>query len=255
MLDGMKIATQGMLAMMAKQEVIANNLANVGTAGFQKDTMLVSSFNDVLKKEMAFRGSDEEGGYFQAGGAAEAKGELFYRNATMFSQGSLKETGNSFDLALDDNGKGFFTIQSQEGLKFTRNGSFRLSPSGHIVTQDGSLLVGQKGPINVRGQSFSVSNEGIVSVDGREVDRLLITTFDNRNGLTKVGDNNFVAAGAGSVSSDFRVKQGFLEMSNVNVVKEMVDMLSIMRAYEANQKILHAEDQVLGKASEIGKVR
>jgi len=254
MLEGMKMANQGMLAMMAKQEVIANNLANVGTAGFQKDTMLVSSFSDVLNKEMALQGLEEKG-YYQAGGGMEAHGALFFRSATMYSQGSLKETGNAFDIALDDNGKGFFTIQTKEGIKFTRNGAFRLSTSGHLVTQDGSFLLGHKGPIQVKGDNFSINNEGIVSVDGKEIDRLLITTFDDKSVLTKVGDNNFIAASGGRVSSDYRIKQGFLEMSNVNAVKEMVDMLSIMRAYEANQKILQAEDQILGKANEIGKLR
>lgn len=251
MLDGMKMATQGMLAMSAKQDVIANNLANVGTAGFRKDTFLVSSFSQVLDKAVSVND-----GYMQAGGELETNTGFAPGTATYFSQGSLKETGNNFDLALDDNGKGFFTVQTQEGIKFTRNGSFRLSSSGYLVTQDGSFVLGQHGPIKLAGDSFAVTNDGAVKVNEKDVDRLLITTFADTRGLQKQGDTNFVSRGGATPAKDFFIKQGYLEMANVNAVKEMVDMMTVMRTYEANQKVLQSQDQMLGKsANEIGKLR
>jgi len=251
MLDGMKMATQGMLAMMAKQDIIANNLANVGTSGYRKDILTVSSFSDVLNQEMA-----NEGGFVQAGGSEmTSEAMLMTSSATSTAQGALKETGNTFDLALDDNGKGLFSIQSRDGIKYTRTGSFRLSTDGHIVTADGSFLLGQKGALKVNGSNFAVSNEGVVSVDGKEIDKLLVTTFDENKGMSKAGDNNFVASTGGRISTESRVKQGYLEMSNVNAVKEMVDMMTVMRAYEANQKVLQAEDHMLQKSNEVGKVR
>lgn len=256
MLEGMRMATQGMLAMMAKQDVVANNLANVGTTGYRKDTLLVSSFSDVLNREMGFTGTDTQGGYMPVGGGIESTGMLFTQTATHYAQGSLKATDNNFDLALDDNGKGFFTIQSPEGIKFTRNGAFRLSTTGYLITADGSFVLGQKGPIKVKGSNFEVTNEGVVKIEGKEVDRLLITSFTDTRVLQKVGDANFVASSGGAVSGDYRIKQGYLEMANVNAVKEMVDMMTIMRAYEANQKILQTQDQMLAKSTnEVGKVR
>ncbi|MCL5774046.1 MAG: flagellar hook-basal body protein [Firmicutes bacterium] len=256
MLEGMKMATQGMLAMMAKQDVVANNLANVGTTGYRKDTLLVSSFNDVLNKEMGFTGTDTQGGYMPVGGGIESSGGLFTQTATHYAQGSLKATDNNFDLALDDNGKGFFTIQSPDGIKFTRNGAFRLSTTGYLITADGSFVLGQKGPIKVKGTDFKVNNDGEVIVGDKGIDKLLITSFADTRVLQKVGAANFVASSGGAVSGDCKIQQGYLEMANVNAVKEMVDMMTIMRAYEANQKILQTQDQMLGKSTnEVGRVK
>ena len=251
MLDGMTMATQGMVNMSLRQDVIANNLANVGTAGFRKDDLMVSSFSKVMKHQLG-----KEAGFMQCGEGVDSDGALYSTNITHQAQGSLKETGNTFDLALDDNGAGFFTIQTPEGIKFSRNGSFRLSTSGYLVTQDGSFVMGHKGPIKMSGNNFTVNNEGVISVDGQEMDKLLITTFDDRKGLSKSGDNNFTASSGARVFTGFQLKQGFIEMSNVNAIKEMVDMITVMRAFEANQKVLQAQAQALQKStSEVGRVK
>ncbi|MCD6310235.1 MAG: flagellar basal-body rod protein FlgF [Candidatus Eremiobacteraeota bacterium] len=256
MLDGMKMAAQGMIASMAHQDIIANNLANVGTAGFRKEKFTVSSFTDVLNKELANVNPTQAQGFIQAGGGIDTVGMLFHSSSTSYAQGALKQTGNSFDLALDDNGKGFFTVQTPDGIRYTRNGSFRLSTTGHIITADGSFLLGHNGPIRVQGSNFEVNNEGVVSVDGKEIDRLLITTFDDQKSLVKEGDSNFIAKSGGKVETNARVLQGYLEMANVNAIREMVDMITVMRAYEANQQVLKAQNKMLGKATnEIGRVR
>ena len=255
MLDGMKRAAQGMISMMQNQEIISSNLANVGTAGFRKDKAQVTSFSEVLEKEMA-EAKMVKPEFWQAGGGLDTVGMLFTSSATSFAQGALKQTGNNFDLALDDNGKGFFTIQTPEGIRYTRNGSFKLSTTGNLVTSDGSFVMGHKGPIKVSGTNFEVTNEGAVLVNGEQIDQLLITTFDDPGKLRKIGANYFVSPTSGKVSADSRVKQGFLEMSNVNAIKEMVDMITVMRAYEANQKVLQTEDQMLGRATgEVGRIR
>jgi len=254
MLDGMKMAAQGMMAMMAQQDVIANNLANVGTAGFRKDSLSVSSFSQVLNRQVGMFGP-EEPGYMQAGGNFNATGGLVYNNATSFAQGSLKETGNSMDLALDDNGKGFFCVQGADGVQFTRNGAFRLNAAGYLVSQDGSYLLGQRGPIQVKGTSFVVTADGKVKVDGNVIDQILVATFDDQANLAKQGDSNFLAAAGGRISTDFQMKQGYLEMSNVNAIQEMVNMMSVMQAYEAGQKLLQSQDRIMGKAAELGRLR
>lgn len=254
MLDGMKMATQGMMAMMAQQDVIANNLANVGTAGFRRDTLAVSSFSQVLNRQMGMFGP-EQPGYMQAGGAVNATGGLTYSPATTYAQGSLKETGNTFDLALDDNGKGFFCVQTPEGVRFTRNGAFRRDATGHLVAQDGSPLLGRNGAITVAGDSLEVKPNGEVWAGGKLVDQILVATFDDKAALSKEGSTNFLAAAGGKLTNEFQIKQGFLEMSNVNAIQEMVNMMSVMQAYEAGQKLLQAQDKVLAKAVDLGRVR
>jgi flagellar basal-body rod protein FlgG len=248
MMQGMKMATQGMMSLQQQQEVLSNNLANVGTAGFRKDVMEVSSFSQVLDTQM------EQAGYMPVSGGMDIQGMLSVSTHTSNAQGALKMTGSSFDMALDDNGKGFFTVQSGNGIRFTRNGSFRLSTDGYLVSQDGSRVMGNKGPIRLDGKEFQVNDRGVISVNGREVDRFLITEFSDPKFLKKDGTNNFVGQEGFRVSNDFSVKQGYLEMANVNVVKEMVDMMQVMKAFEANQKVLQAQDNVLKKSvNEVGK--
>lgn len=261
MYDGIKKATIGMEAMNLKQDVILNNLSNVGTAGYRKENMIFSSFSEVMEKEMTFNPNPmkKSSDYMQASIGVESDGKLYHKTGTSFSQGSLKNTGNSFDLALDDDGRGFFTIKTEKGLMFTRAGSFRLDNQGYLVTQDGSFVMGHKGKIRPGGTNFEVTNEGMIKVDGKETDRLLITEFNDKianRGLMHDGSNNFAAYGGGRIATQSNVKQGFLEMANVNAVQSMIDLMTIMRAYEANQRTLQAEDKMIQKTTnETGKVR
>lgn len=260
MLEGMKMATMGMMTMQEQQEVISNNLANVGTAGFRKDVMDVQSFSAVFNSEMKKVGHVDlpgkaKGGFLQVGGGIESSGALYTQTRTSYAQGALKLTSNQFDMALDDNGKGFFTVQGKDGIMFSRNGSFRLSTDGYLVTQDGSRVLGQNGPIKINGTDFQVTNEGVIKQGDKVIDKFLITEFDDPSSLAKHGESYHQAQGGFHISNNFSVKQGYLEMSNVNAVKEMVDMMRIMKAYEANSKVLQAEDGALRKSvNEVGKI-
>ncbi|MDQ7823762.1 MAG: flagellar hook-basal body complex protein [Candidatus Eremiobacteraeota bacterium] len=261
MYDGIKKATLGMQAMNQKQDVILNNLANVGTTGYRRENMTFSSFSEVMEKEMTFNPSPtkKSSEYQQAGIGVESDGMLYQRTLTSFSQGSLKNTGNTLDLALDDDGRGFFTIKTDKGLAFSRGGSFRIDNQGYLCTQDGSFVMGHKGKIQLGGSSVGVTNEGMIKVDGKEVDKLLVTEFNDKmanRGLMHSGDNNFQANAGGRIATNSHVKQGFLEMANVNAVQSMIELMTIMRAYEANQKTLQAEDKMIQKTvNETGKVR
>lgn len=256
MLDGMKMAAQGMMTMSAKQDIITNNLANVGTAGYRKESIAITSFTEILDREVGADGMNQSSYEIHGAPGMETHGSLASSSVTHSSQGSLKETGNPFDMALDDNGRGFFTIQSPDGIKFTRAGSFRLSTSGYLVTTDGSFVLGHRGPMKLSGSNFQVSNDGVVSCDGKPVDRLLVTVFDDSRQLKRAGDSNFVAQGGVRATTDFQLKQGYVEQANVNAINEMVDMMMVMRNYEANQKVLQAHDQRLQKTvNELGRVR
>ncbi len=257
MLDGMKVATEGLRTMSAKQDIITNNLANAGTAGFRKEGLVVSSFTEILDRQMSSSGFQQAGGEISVTDGMQTRGNLVHSSATHTGQGALKETGNPFDLALDDNGQGFFTIQTERGIEFTRSGEFRLSTSGYLVTGDGSLVMGHKGPIKVDGTDFKVNNQGIISVDDKAIDRLLVTRFEDTSGLKRSGSTGFVAdKPTVRATTDFQLKQGYLEQANVNALTEMVGLMEVMRNYEANQKALQAHDSRLQKAvNELGRVR
>ena len=256
MLDGFKSATQGMMAMSVKQDIIANNLANASTAGFRKEGVVISSFTEILDREVS-NGMHKAGGEAMLQRDVQIKGTLHHSSQTHLSQGALKETGNNLDLALDDNGKGFFTIKTDRGIEFTRNGSFRLSTDGHLVTAEGHKLMGHRGPIKATGTDFKVSDNGVVSVNGKEVDRVLVSVFEDTEDLKRAGGTAFAAATPRvRASTDFKIKQGYKEMSNVNALQEMVGLMEVMRNFEANQKALAAHDSRLQKAvSELGRVR
>lgn len=265
MMDGMKMATQGMLSMSLKQDLIANNLANVSTAGYKKESIGFTSFTEVMNREMgAINGPVQQTGYMEKVGGMDVDGGLYASSATHFSQGSLKETGDPFTLALDDNGRNFFVVKGNDGeVRFTRNGSFRLDSQGHVRTSDGSMLMGVDGsgnkvPIKVaEGKSFVVDADGTVKIDNKPAYKLLVAGVPDTKSLHKKGEAMFQYQGTDiRYGTDFRVNQGYIEMSNVNVVKEMVEMMSVMRTFEANQKLLQTEDQMLRKAAnETGKVR
>lgn len=262
MYEGMKMANQGMMAMQQQQEIISNNLANVGTAGYRREVMDVQSFSEVIEQQMKKVGcpdlpGQEKSGFMQVSGGMDMQGMLMTSSRTSFAQGALKNTGNLFDMALDDNGKGFFATKGNDGsVKFTRNGSFKLGTDGYLVSADGSKVLGRKGPIKLEGEDFQVTNEGVVKVGEKEIDRFLVVEFNSNEEVKKYGENNFQAGDTSGfkVSNDFQVKQGFLEMSNVNAVSEMVEMMKTMRAFEANQKLIGTQDQALRKINEVGKV-
>lgn len=252
---GMEHAVQGMIAMRAKQEVIANNLANANTVGFQKDGLVVGSFAELLQGEMGYsREWMHQAGFVPAGGTKNGDPGVFYKTYTHFAQGTLKDTGHPFDLAIE--GDGFFSIQTPYGIRYTRNGSFGLNGAGFLVTKDGSLVMGNKGAIKIKGSDFNIKESGAVFVDGSEIDKLRMVRFPDLRFLKKTGDNYYMADASGEPVPNSKVRQGFLEGANINAVREMVEMLAAMRSFEANQKLLQAEDQMLQKSvNETGRVR
>lgn len=252
MLDGMRMATEGMMQMSMKQDMVTNNLANVGTLGFRKESLVVESFSEVMARES--QGKSE----VSTTGGLENHARFNQYSQTHMGQGALKETGNPFDLAIaDESGKGFFTIQTPRGIEFTRGGAFHLSTSGHLVTADGSFVLGHKGPIKVNGSDFKVSDNGVVQVDGKDVDKLLISQFEDPKALKRQGSSSFaVETNSAVATTNFTVKQGYTEQANFNALTEMVDLMQTMRNFEANQKALQSHDQRLQKAvNELGRVR
>jgi flagellar basal-body rod protein FlgG len=201
-------------------DTIANNLANSSTPGF--------------KVENFYPGAPD--------GAAAQEGPIpaASRVITDYSQGLLRQTGNVLDLAIE--GEGFFTIQTKEGTEYTRKGSFTLDREGRIVTLAGGLVMGEKGPITVSSQNLTIDPAGKIMADGAPVGRLNIVRFDNPQALARTKEGMFRddgGAGAKRVEKP-EVKSNFLEMSNVNVFREMVGMIDVQRSFESYQKIIQS---------------
>ncbi|KAB3526664.1 flagellar hook-basal body protein [Alkaliphilus serpentinus] len=177
--------------------------------------------------------------------------------ATDFSQGSMEQTGNSLDLALK--GDGFFKVLTPEGEElYTRNGSFTLNANGEIITAEGLFLAGQWGSILAQDGSFQVTESGEILINGEVVDQIDILEIDNIKDLRKRGEGYFYPEEGVEIQATAftgEVLQGFLEASNVNPIREMVDMISIYRTYESNQKVVRSYDELLQKAvNDIGRL-
>ncbi|HOM03551.1 MAG TPA: flagellar hook-basal body complex protein [Acetivibrio sp.] len=259
MIRGLYTSGWSMLANSKQMDVVSNNLANVNTTAYKKDTVILESFPDALVRRIndSHSSSNPSGrlGYVQLGNDV---GEVF----TYYNQGQLQKTDNSLDMAISNCDTAFFTVAvpAENGAfreYYTRDGSFALNAYGQLVTKEGYLVMGQNGVITLNSENFSVSDDGTIVENGQAVDRLLIRNFTDTATLRKVG-SNLVQRSENTEEQEFDgvVRQGYLEQSNVNSINEMINMITIMRSYEANQKILQAQDETLQKAvNEIGVVR
>lgn len=274
MIRGLYTGASGMMAQMHRMDALANNLANVDVTGYKKDTSISKAFPEMLIRRMS-----EDGLYkfpFGSMDTAPIVGTLgtgveYNETFTIFSQGALKQTENPFDMALD--GEGFFTVSVDGRERYTRNGSFLLNDEGTLVTKDGHPVLGLNGEINIKKNNFVIDEKGnvyqnaafsddphrLVSIMENEwqdlelVDILRISDFARDRYLKKEGNSfwksTFESGEAFQIQlgSETKVIQGFLEGSNVNPVTEMVKMIEINRAYEANQKVIQTQDSLTGR--------
>ncbi len=176
---------------------------------------------------------------------------------TDFSQGTPEETGNSLDIALQ--GNGFFKVLTPRGEMYTRNGNFTVNSNGEIITAEGYFLSGQFGSILAEGRDFTINEAGELILDNEVIDAIEIVDITNLSVLRKYGEGYFeMAEGTELETQAFngKVLQGFLESSNVNTIKEMVEMINSYRNYESNQKIVKAYDDILQRAvNDIGVLK
>ncbi len=274
MIRGLYTGASGMIARMHDMDAISNNLANVDLTGYKRDTTVHKAFPELLLRRMnddgVFKippGSVDQAPVIGTVGTGVEYNESF----TVFSQGAMKQTENPFDLALE--GKGFFSIDTPNGERYTRNGSFHISPEGLLVTKQGLPVLGENGPIELKKNNFIVDQQGrvwqnstfaddperLVSLEENQwenielVDQLKLVDFPRDRYLKKQGDSLWLNDRFSGdprrvgVEDGLQVRQGFIEGSNVNPVQEMVRMIEVNRAYEANQKVIQAHDQMTDK--------
>lgn len=244
MVNGLYTASRGMSNILAKQDVHAQNLANAGTNGF-KLGRLVNSAEVII-------GRNEEGELRQR--EQQDPSEL----RTSFSQGPMINTGNNFDLALSNSG--FFTVEGEQGPRYTRNGGLSVNAYGELVTLTGRRMLDDSGaPILIKGDTVRFAEDGGVFVDGRRSGTLGIVDFPDKTKLRYGEDglfgNSDPAGNPASPPVSIQLTSGFLEGSNVDSVSTMVNMIADFRNYEADQKAFHAVDETLRKAvNEVGRV-
>jgi flagellar basal-body rod protein FlgG len=174
---------------------------------------------------------------------------------TDFVQGNLEGTQRLTDLALQ--GSGFFVVSTPNGQRYTRDGSFTVNSQGYLTNNDGHYLMGTNGRVHVGEGKFSVDDQGNVTVDGSVVNKIRVVDFNDPNGLRKEGNNLYYNFSGQNVLTpkETVVKQGFIENSNADISREMVDMMEVSRTYETNQRMIKMLDESLGKTvNEVGRV-
>ncbi len=252
MLRSLYIAGTGMIVQREKMNVLTNNIANSETSGYKKDQLLSRSFKDVLINEIDNKNVINMSGTI----GNQNYGTHIDEIVVDYTQGSFEETFRLTDLAVS--GPGFFVISTPNGDRYTRDGSFSLDSQGNLVNSDGYYLQGTGGgKINVGDGSFGVDEQGNVVVDGAVTGKIRLVRFNNLEGLRKEGNNLYSNATNQRIFEDNEstLKQGKLEVSNVDVTQEMVDMMNISRNYQMNQKMVTMIDQTLEKSvNQVGRV-
>lgn len=260
MIRSLWISQTGLDAQQTKMDVIANNLANVSTNGFKRSRAV---FQDLLYQNIRQPGAQSSQQTQLPSGMQLGTGVKPVATERIFTQGNLSQTGNKTDIAIQ--GNGFFHVLMPDGSSaYTRDGSFQISSQGQLVTAEGYALQPAI-TIPANAQSLTVGSDGTVSVtlpnstSTTQVGSIQVTSFVNPAGLMAIGGNSYVetaASGAANTGSPGTngagtLSQGFVETSNVNVVEELVNMISTQRAYEINSKAITTSDQMLQKISQM----
>jgi len=282
LIRGLYTAGAGMMVQMAKQDVVANNIANVNTSGYKKDNVLCQSFPSMLISRLG------ESQYDSLGQekilppvviGPLGTGAVVKDIVTDHSSGTLKFTGNSTDLAISNEGfylngsvienadqrisESYFVVQTPQGERFTRDGSFKINQEGILQTNQGAPVLSSEDEVisilNDDGHvadDFTVDKNGVILVNNQEIARLKIVNFAEQRNLEKEGAWMRAKAGEYTVVENPGIMQGYLEMSNANAVSEMVTLISVVRAYESCQKVVQAEDELMSVAiDQVGSVK
>lgn len=257
MVKGLYTAYTGMLNQQNKMDVISNNLANAAVTGYKKEGSTSQAFDTVL----AYKIRDRSIGVHAQRIGGMNLGVKIGENYTDYSQGPFKNTDNTYDLAIS--GNGFFCVQftNKAGVtstKYTRDGSFTLNVDGYMVTKDGDYLLDTNGR-RIRLDPLSTSRideSGAIFQNDRIVARIGLQDFEDYNYLEHYGENYYQPVnGYRFKEADGQIIEGYLEASNVQVVQEMVEMISVTRTYESNQKVIQTIDSTLDKAvNQLGSV-
>ena len=259
MMRALYTAATGMQAQQLNMDVVSNNLANVNTTGFKRSR---ADFQDLLYQEIRPAGTTVAQGAQRPVGLEVGLGVQPGTTETMFDQGVFQNTGNQLDVAIE--GNGFYKVGLPDGsFGYSRDGAFKMDSQGKLVNSDGYAIQPEI-TIPANATNIAVGKDGTVSVTtpGQQpttVGKLTLTTFANPAGLQHLGGNNFAETAASGTPNDTTpgtngagsLTQGTLEMSNVQIVQEMVNMITAQRAYEVNSKAITTADSMLSTANNL----
>ena len=260
MINSLWIAKTGMTAQQTQLDVISHNLANVSTTGFKRNNAV---FEDLIYQNLRQVGAQNDEQNQLPTGLHLGLGVRTVATSRTFTQGSLQQSNNSLDVAI--NGNGFFEVNLPDGtIGYTRDGAFQLDAQGRMVTSSG-LPVANGITVPPNAIKVSISADGIVSATlpgnpaPQQLGNIAMSSFVNPAGLEPVGQNMYKESAASGQPQQGQpgtnglgfIKQGFLEASNVNVVEELVTMIQTQRAYEMNSKAISTSDQMLAKLSQL----
>lgn len=250
MVRGLYTAYTGMKNEQRRLDIISNNLANSATVGYKEENVTTRAFKDMMAVKIRDGSNayvDENIGTWNLGAKI---GETYHD----WGQGSLRETGNPYDIAIE--GDGFFKLRvvhkdgSEETL-YTRCSTFKCTKDGYIVDVDGNHLQGEGGDLQIPtdASEIAIKEDGTIYADGNVVDTISLANFEDYDYLELYGENMFRAVdGATEINPNAQIHQGYTEQSNVNVITEMVTMITVTRAFEAGQKMIQTEDSLLEKS-------
>lgn len=235
MIKGIYLAGRSLDAKMKNISTVANNLANLNTTGFKREVPFLEILSQFTTPQV--------------------------KDITDFNQGDAVATSNPLDLLI--NGKGFFAVKTETGIEFTRNGKFGVSQEGFLINDQGNRVLGKNGEINLtnakfdENQTLSFSRSGEIKIGDHPIDTLLIVQLDNLQQPKRLSGASFTSLDDEfqiANESEFEIKQGYLEDSNVNAIIEMESMIQINKEYETASRMVTYLDQSLEKAVEIGRV-
>jgi len=246
LIKGLYTSALGLAVQNRRQEIAANNLANSNTVGYKKEAVIAKSFPNMLVQRLQDPVTPHEAPV--VGGLS--LGVRIADVVTDHSRGILRESTNPLEMALRS--EGYFVVNTPMGERYTRSGEFKVDSEGRLVTSDGYPVMGQSGELVLENGDIRVSEDGLVFSGDQEVDKLRIVTFANT--VIKEGSSLFQGEDPQDLDNPL-IAQGFVEESNSSAIEEMIGMISVMRPYESNQKLIQIQDSNLDKAvNEVGRV-
>ena len=247
MFKGFYNLASGMITKNRNLNVISNNMTNMNTPGFKSDTMVSTTFQEEV---LSRYGNLDRSEPVEVG----ATTMILTPEETIadFAQGSYEETGHPLDFALA--GSGFFVIQAEDGVRYTRNGSFIIDDGGYLSLQGSGRVLGTNGPIHLYSDDVTVNPRGVISIGDIPIATLLISDFEDYALVTKDADGLFQSA-AQPINGTAVVMGKTLETSNVDSIREMTEMMSSQRSIQSLSQILKMYDELMAKTvTELGKI-
>ena len=250
MIRGMYSSTSNLLSLMRQQEVLSHNLANMSTPGFKQLVVPTREAGELALTPNA-------GGSVAGSIGMLPMGVNSSESLVDYTQGPLEATNRPFDLAIL--GDGFFRVQTPQGERLTRNGTFHRDAAGNLCNADGFFLLGENGPIQIGQGTPTIMGDGNIYMPGEEQPRarIALAQVDNLGALT-ADENGLIDAGNAGVQimagAQTNMKQGFREQANVDIGGTMVNMMRALRSYEATQRTFQIQDQTVQQLMDVGRV-